>query len=363
MSDKLDPNNYTVTDLIHDPSFRRMIKGTASNEEVDRWNSWIESSDQHRNIAKEAASEIAGFGFDIPDQPDVEKEWVKLYKNTVGRKEQSFDNRTPAARGSSLKWIYRIAAVLILGIFVGFGSYMYSTTDQIKTGVEQITQKRTVQAGSGEQKTVKFSNGSKIVLNSNSAISYQVGLLHNQTVKVVLEGEAYFDAESDSAQKQPVFAVHTPDGIIQDIGTEFLVRVGKDRSSVVLQEGKVEVNTKSQGAKGQKISMGAGEMLEFDESAVISKQAVNATFYTSWATGSLEFNQTTIKEFADFIEQRFDVKVQIASSEVASIALDGAVYFESLSGLVRSVSEVTKVPVYQSEGRKEVYIGGPGHDR
>nr|WP_286670472.1 FecR domain-containing protein [Fodinibius salsisoli] len=233
---------------------------------------------------------------------------------------------------------------------------MYSNTDQI-TEVEQITQERTVKAGSGEQKTVKFSDGSKIVLNSNSSITYQVGLLHNQTVKVVLEGEAYFDAESDSSQKQPVFAVHTPDGIIRDIGTEFLVKVEENRSNVVLQEGKVEVNTKNKGPKDQKITMQKGEMLVFDKSSLISQTRVNATLYTSWATGYMEFSGTSIQEFAAFIEQRFEVDVRITNSEVASIALDGAVYFESLSGLVRTVSDVTNVRVYQSKDLQTVYIG------
>ncbi|MCW9706079.1 FecR family protein [Fodinibius salsisoli] len=356
MSDKLDPNNYTVTDLIHDPSFRRMVKGTASTEEVNQWILWMEASDQNRERAKEAASEIAGFGFNIPGKPDVEREWNRLYKETIGRKEQRLNTRNPATRGASLKWIYRIAAVLVLGVCVGYATYMYSNTDQI-TEVEQITQERTVKAGSGEQKTVKFSDGSKIVLNSNSSITYQVGLLHNQTVKVVLEGEAYFDAESDSSQKQPVFAVHTPDGIIRDIGTEFLVKVEENRSNVVLQEGKVEVNTKNKGPKDQKITMQKGEMLVFDKSSLISQTRVNATLYTSWATGYMEFSGTSIQEFAAFIEQRFEVDVRITNSEVASIALDGAVYFESLSGLVRTVSDVTNVRVYQSKDLQTVYIG------
>jgi ferric-dicitrate binding protein FerR (iron transport regulator) len=336
-----------------------MVKGTASTRELNEWNRWIESKDQHRTKAREATSEIAGFAFNIQKQPDIEEEWNRLYKHTLGKKkEERKENANSINSGSKLplKWIYRVAAVLLLGAFVGFGAYMYSGTDQI-TEVEQITQERTIQTSSGEQKTVKFSNGSKMVLNSNSSITYNVGILHSQTIKVVLEGEAYFDAESISSQKQPVFAVHTPDGTIRDIGTEFLVKVKKDRSSVVLQEGKVEVSTTNQSNEEEKIAVQKGEMLEFDKSSVLSKKKVNATFYTSWATRSMEFNRTSIREFADFVEQRFNVKVRIARSEVALITLDGAVHFESLAGLVRSVSGVTNVPVYQSKDRKTVYIG------
>lgn len=352
----MDKKNYTIAELIQEPSFRRVVKGTAEKEEIDRWSLWMEASGENREKAKEAASVIAGFSFDIPNQPDVEKEWAKLYKDTFGRKGQRIGSGTSATGGAFLKWIYRIAAVLVLGVCVGYATYIYSGTDQI-TKVEQITQERTVKSGPGEQKTVKFSDGSKIIMNSNSTLTYQVGLLQNQTVKVVLEGEAYFDAESDSSQKEPVFEVHTPDGIIRDIGTEFLVRVEEDRSKVVLQEGEVEVNTKDKGQSEHKVAIKAGEMLEFDKSSVLLRKSVNATLYTSWATGFMEFSGTSIQEFAAFVERRFDVKVQITNPEVAAMTLDGAVYFESMAGLVRSVSEVTKIPVYQSKDRKTVFIG------
>lgn len=342
---------YTVQELIHNQSFRRMVKGTASDDDISRWNRWIEGSDRNRQKAKQAIAEIAGFEFKDPNQPNMEEEWQQLYDATVGKPDPKFSH-TPT-RSSTLKWVYRIAAILILGGFVGMGLYMYPENESLSTQVEQITQEQTVTTDTGEQKTIKFSNGSTVVLNSNSSVTYSLGLLHNQTIDVVLEGEAYFDAEGGGEQVQPVFAVRTPDGVVRDIGTEFLVTVRNDHSRVILQEGGVEIETDST----QKAEVKKGEMLEFDKSAVLSKRAVNATFYTSWATGFMEFNQTSIKEFAGFVEQRFGVEVRVTNSELSEITLDGAVYFKSLAGLVRSVSGVTKIPVYQSEDRETVYIG------
>lgn len=351
----MNNRDYSVNELIHDEAFRRVVKGTASPSEIDQWNLWMEENEQNRIKAKEAISEIAGFKFKDPNGFDVEEEWNCLYNFTVGKIETKLPYRPN--RGSSLQWIFRVVAVIILGAIVGMGIYTYSESEQATNQLEQITHERTIETGDNEQKTVRFSHGSRIVLNNNSTLTYTIGLLHNQTIDVVLEGEAFFDAKSDPEQNKPVFTVRTPDGVIRDIGTQFLVTVREDYSRVVLQEGVVEVNTKKQQNPDEKIAIQKGEMLEFDELKIIKRATVNSTFYTAWATGSMQFDNTTIKEFAGFVENRFDVNVQIVDPQSADIKVDGGVYFKSLRELVRSVSDVAKIPVYQSEDRKTVYIG------
>ena len=86
--------NYTVSELVNDPSFRRMVKGTATPKEVDRWSSWMEEHDENRDLAKEAIAEIAGFGFREPDYPDIEKEWAKVYSKTAGLKKNNTAGKT-----------------------------------------------------------------------------------------------------------------------------------------------------------------------------------------------------------------------------------------------------------------------------
>jgi len=350
---------YTVEDLVQHPSFRQMVKGTASAEEVSRWNSWIEARDRNRAKARQAIAEIAGFEFDHPAQADMDRkeEWERLYKATIGKSAPVIEQKYISGRGSSLRWTYRVVAFVILGGFIGVGLYLNGRTDQLSTQVEQITREKTVRTGSEEHKTIRFSNGARIVMNGNAAITYSMGLLHSQTIEVTLEGEAYFDAENIADESKPVFAIRTPDGMIRDIGTKFLVTVGDGRSRVVLQEGAVEVEVRESTNGSRHIAMQEGEMLEFNRSEVVTKQAVNATLYTSWATGFMRFNETTIQEFAGFVEQRFEVAVQVVDPDLADIKMDGGIYYKSLEELVRSVSEITKIPVYQSEDRKIVYIG------
>lgn len=354
----MSPKEFTVQSLIHNQSFRRMVKGTAGADETERWNAWIEESEQNRAKAKEAIAEIAGFTFDDPEIPDVDKEWSRLKKETLQSKDKSQSEvRRTSGSSEALMWIFRVAAILLLGATIGVGFYIYSPTHSSSTHLQKITQEKTVRTDSNEQKTITFSNNSKIVLNSNSTITYTLGGNASRTIRVVLEGEAFFEAENTTDRKQPVFAVSTPDGVIKDIGTKFLVTVEHDRSRVVLQEGRVEVETDNQSNDNQKISVADGQMIEFTDSEVLKKKKVNTTFYTSWATGFMQFDQTKIQEFAGFVEERFNVRVQVVDSALANIKIDGGIYFRSLEELVRSVSEVADIPVYQSRDRETVFIG------
>ncbi len=355
--------NYTISELVQNASFRRMVKGTATPDEISQWDSWIEESEQNRLKAVSAISEVVGFEFDDPKIPDVEQKWSDLYAKTAGSGKINFRNRHN--REAKLKWIVRVAAVVLVLSLAGFGgSYFYNGEDASVTHLEQLSEEKTIITAGDEQKTLRFSNGSKIILGGNSTLTYSIGLLHNQAIDVTLEGEAWFDVESNLSKDQPVFTVNTPDGIIRDIGTEFMVTVQKDQSRVILQEGYVEVEAVNQERTQNEnenvwFSVKMGEMVEFNRSEIIRRQEVNSTLYTSWATGFIEFDKTDLSEFAEYVEQRFDVDVQIVDQELMDVTLDGAAYFRSLEGLVRSVSEVTSIPVYQSEDRSIVYIGNP----
>ena len=344
--------DYTVRELIHNQSFRRMVKGEANPSEIDRWNCWIEASGENRRKAKEAIAEIVGFEFRDFASTDLESEWDRLRNYTVRSSKLTNSNKS----SSGLKWVYRVAVILILGVMVGIGTHIYSEKESNHTSVKQITQKKTIKTGANEQKTVIFSDGSKITLNSNSQMTYSLGVLHNKTIKVVLRGEAYFTA-NDPGKSKRVFAVHTPDGIIRDLGTKFLVSVQKNHSRVVLQSGKVEVDPKNESEVHSGVKLKKGEMLLFNQSSILNKKMVNPTYYTSWATGSMHFNHTTLKKFAGFVEKKFNVDVQIVNPKLDSIKIDGSIYFKSLAGLVRSVSKVAMVPAYQSRNGKIVYLG------
>lgn len=359
----MNRKHYNIHQLTEDPSFRRVVKGIATSHEIESWSHWIEDRPQNRAKAKLAITEIVGFQFKDSNFPDIDEKWAELYLKTAGSEKKRLTFLSEKRKKESkIKRIFLSAAVILIMSFVGFGIYNLEESNLEITQLEELTEERTITTSNNEKKTLRFSNGSKVVLSSNSSLTYSIELLQNRTINVTLSGEAWFEAESDQNSDQPVFAVTTPDGVIKDIGTKFLVTVNKNRSRVVLQEGLVEVesvNENNSESNNTRFEVAMGEMVEFNHSDILLKETVNSTFYSSWATGFIEFNQTELKDFADYVEQRFGVKVQIEDLKLLNVTLDGAVYFRSLEELMRSVSEVTSISVYQSEERGTVFIGNP----
>ncbi|MEX2410691.1 MAG: FecR family protein, partial [Candidatus Paceibacterota bacterium] len=307
--------HYTIKELVEAPSFRRVVKGIATSDEIETWSNWIEEKPENRVKAKSAITEFVGFHFEDSKLPDVDKKWADLSLKTFGlEKKRSTLLSEKRKKDRKLKRRFLSAAVILIMSLVGFASYYLEDSDLDITQLEQLIEERTITTSNDEKKTLRFSNGSKVVVGSNSLFTYSINLLQNHTINVTLRGEAWFEAESDRESDQPVFAVTTPDGVIKDIGTKFLVTVENNKSRVVLQEGLVEigsVNNNNSELNNVRFEVGKGEMVEFNRSDILLKGAVNSTFYSSWATGFIEFDQTKLNDFADYVEQRFGVKVQI----------------------------------------------------
>lgn len=338
-----------------------MVRGIASAEEVGSWNRWIESSDENRMKVNRATSDLAGFMFRSPEMPDIEKQWSKVYSQTIGRAGHRM-NRSLKKNDAPLRWLLRAVAIILVVGFSGLGTYYFYETEAPMPQLEQLSEARTITTEQGEQKTMRFSNGAKVILNSNSSLTYTLGLLHSQTIEVTLEGEAWFETAEGFSGEQPAFAIRTPDGIIRDIGTKFLVTIREKKSRVVMQEGIVEVEPVRNYANGSQGNMATfriqkGEMVEFNRNNVLAREQINPTLYTSWATGFMEFDKTGLEEFSQYVRDQFGVYVQLNDTGLTDITLDGTVYFRSLDELVRSVSEVTGIPVYRSADKQTVYIG------
>lgn len=357
----MEEQDYTIKELIHNDSLWRIINGTASAKEINYWNRWVEASEANRQKMQQAMSAISGFRFAEPKDSDKQREWDRLYKKTINKTQK---HAHVSSQVSSIpNWFFRAAAAVLLISVVGAGAYWqvfnWQDISSQTTEMPQLTTQKTISTDANEQKIVRFTNGdkeAKIVMNNNSTIVYDVGLLKNQSINVNLEGEAYFDVQKGFSDS-PAFSVITPNGIIEDIGTEFMVTVGNRVSRVVLQEGLVHVRSIQEGNVMQELEVAKGEMIEFNSQDIVNKSKVNSTFYTSWATGYVEFEETKISEFAQFIENRYGTTVKIVDPELADLTIDGSAYFTSLEELIRSVSDVLEISVHQSSSRDTIFIG------
>ncbi|MGS2727053.1 FecR family protein [Psychroserpens sp. BH13MA-6] len=135
------------------------------------------------------------------------------------------EKKTKVRRLKMQQWSIGIAAsiILLFGLFTLFGNHVTVLETQF-----------------GEQKTIALLDGSEVILNSNSKISYDAKDWKDHR-SLTLQGEAFFKVKKGSA-----FKVLTDNGTVQVLGTQFNVNSSDDFFEVVCYEGKVRVDSKGE---------------------------------------------------------------------------------------------------------------------
>lgn len=140
-------------------------------------------------------------------------------------------------------------------------------------------------AGPGETKLVTLEDGSRVQLDSRSAIALRYGAGERRLV--LLEGQAWFDVAADVSRP---FVVEAAGGSVTALGTAFDVSVEKDRVSVAVGEHRVAV-----ASGGRTVVVTEGEQSAYGEGgAAQPPRPVDLARATSWRNGSLIFENAAL---------------------------------------------------------------------
>lgn len=139
----------------------------------------------------------------------------------------------------------------------------------------------------GDQQTVQLSDGSSVILNTDSAIT--VAFTGDERRINLLKGEAYFSVQTDM---QRPFVVNSGETETQVLGTRFIVRDGASEDKVTVIKGLVKVSNLQQ---EQSVFLHPDEQVTNTTSGLtaISKTANKDT---AWLQGRLSFQDTPMAE-------------------------------------------------------------------
>jgi ferric-dicitrate binding protein FerR (iron transport regulator) len=183
------------------------------------------------------------------------------------------------------KWRYiNIAAsiILLIGLFAYFNFY------------SEIT----YSSGYGEHVSFNLPDGSKVILNSKSTISYNK---HNwdKHRALKLHGEAFFDVEKGNA-----FTVSTKLGDVSVLGTEFNVNATNDYFNVACFEGKVKVKDYSNSSTHILTPTLGYQHIKNEKSLNLSFKNENPT----WLHQQSDFKSTPIKYVFKTLEKQYNIR-------------------------------------------------------
>jgi transmembrane sensor len=245
-----------IETLLQDESFLNYYfkKDEAS---IWEWEDWMEDDFERQQLIAEACHVLDKLSLKWTEQQIKHK--FLLFKQTV-------TEPPTAIRNTFWYWTGIAAAIscILLGIWLFFEK---DTTEPVLSQlVEQSHEKWINISNTSEQaRLITLNDGSSILLQKNSKLSYPVLFKANQR-QVYLSGEAFFEIAKDPSRP---FFVYTSSLTTKVLGTSFVIKAypNQGKAQIVVRTGKVSVYAETvvdalSGAEATVIT--ANQQLSFD---------------------------------------------------------------------------------------------------
>ncbi len=167
----------------------------------------------------------------------------------------------------------------------------------------QYTKKVTIYSSYAETKTHMFGDGTKVMLNDGSSITYTERTWDNNR-HLDLVGEAFFEVEKGSP-----FIVNTSNGTVLVLGTKFNVRAWDDKLRVECYEGKVKVQVQKETVILQK-----GEQVSAIHNSLQAKQ-ISTKKRPDWQIGQSRFFNENLRAVCDELERQYNTVISLSNEE------------------------------------------------
>ena len=222
-----------------------------------------------------------------------------------------------------VRWSISIAASIILL----FGLFSILSTDVI-----------THETDFGETKTISLLDGSEVILNSKSILTFNESDWEKSR-KLTLDGEAYFMVERGST-----FTVNTNNGSVTVLGTQFNVNSKNDFFDVVCYEGKVRVNSNT----SDYILLPTNSFRKINGNS--SESSMTQLLQPTWIDGESTFKSVPIKYVITALEDQYNIKIDSESIDNSTI-FSGSFPHKNLNIALVTVFDALKMMYNEKEKR------------
>ncbi|WP_420322040.1 FecR family protein [Flagellimonas sp.] len=303
---------------------KKYLEGTISEEEEKQ----LERFEKH--LVQRNAHKVF--------RNDHHKRMVKKQLQTV------IDNPFKKKRRQYLK----IAASIVIMLGLSITAYYSVRKPQV-----EITSIITSTTELGQKMNITLSDGTKVRLNSGSALTFpQKFGSDDQTREVELVGEAFFEVTKDA--KRPF--IITSGGLKTTVlGTSFNINAypNNENITVTVATGKVMVTSND-----DEFALTPNQQAVYHkEQNGIIKQEVDILSFVEWKNGTLRMENITLKEAAKELEKWYGVKITFENPRLSKYKFAGTFYNnEKLQVVLESIRYALKEIDYERLGEKEILI-------
>ncbi len=330
-----ESNRSLLEILLNDSSFENWVNKSNQND-MEFWESWISNNPDKMETVYSAKSILTGISFNKTVLPEG-----KINMELSAVLEQISTNDTdkaiPLTRILSSR-VQKYTAVAAVGIlFIVLGNLFINSSSLI-----------THKTGFGEIIDLKLPDGTSVVLNGNSEITYD----KDNSRDIALKGEAYFKVKSIPSTKAK-FWVKTKDLRVEVFGTQFHVNTREDKTDVLLDEGSIYLVLNNGSTK----KMVPGELVSFsnDSNTVLHEKVTKELSYSLWREGTYIFNNITLEEVMKNVEHAYGVETEFIDESLKLEPLTGGVPNQNLKICLSAIEKSTGTRIVQKGNRLLIF--------
>lgn len=234
------------------------------------------------------------------------------------------------------------AAIFSLLTLTCSAYYIFSSTQ--KTTTATVSEYTHIVAGKGIRKAITLPDGTKVWLNGDSKLSYNAKMNEEDTRRVSLTGEAFFDVAHD---KEHPFIIRTDKVSIKVLGTAFNVSAypNDKKCETTLLRGSIEltvnddskqkfllkpaekfalINEEREKTPKNGIHQNEGGTLVIEHVTLVKVANKEYVAETSWTDNTLIFDNESLEDIATKLERWYNVKITISGQSIGKYRFTGA---------------------------------------
>lgn len=330
--------------------FDKYLQGLCSREEENEVQQWLSTHEGEKYVLQQMDADIEWLSAEPELLKDLPLDSQRIYNNILIRKENlskevfvpSYPSALRVSKKSFFQHWQRIAAVLAGIIVLAFAYWLLANKNLV---VEQTA--------FGETKNITLPDGSTVVMNGNSSLTYKASWESGKPREVWLEGEAFFSIVHTADNQR--FFVNTSDQFnIEVLGTTFNVLKRQGKTKVTLNTGKVRLNMK-EAKEAQLVVMKPGELVEFDDaSSRYTRKNVNPEAYSSWKSRKMVFEQTSLADIILLLEETYGLSVEVKDESLLKLNFNGTVPNDNVDILLEGLSELFDLQITKTNNQVKI---------
>ena len=203
----------------------------------------------------------------------------------------------------------------------------------------------------GQKSSVTLPDGSRVMINSASTISYT----SDYNVKernVFLSGEAYFDVASNA---DIPFVVHADKVSVTALGTEFNVKAYAEDPYVVttLVEGSVRTEA---GTQYELLTRAQEASYNKEAEVLLAYDVKDITRAVPWIRNELLFKNEPLADIAVTLERMYNVTIVFEDEAAKGYSYTGLIRNNSLQNVLELISSTSPVGYKMNSGNIRFYM-------